>query len=139
MAVKYQSAHRWPRAIKFNPYHLVLWSFLGLSQWVYVRDDLSKGLKIRSLRVINHGMSLSVLYMSRLHLLPSRISQFSGRGSLDPHQPRGGNSPLGLTHPHAYGARGHACGMSSLRLLPKICHLLKNFLRTLHTYICIKT
>ena len=40
LAVKYQSAHRWQRAIKFNPYHLVLWSFLGLSQWVYVRDDM---------------------------------------------------------------------------------------------------
>jgi hypothetical protein len=46
--------------IKFNPHHLVLWSFLGLSQWVYVRDDMSKGLKIMSLGVINHGMSLSV-------------------------------------------------------------------------------
>jgi hypothetical protein len=45
-----------------NPHHLVLWSFLGLSQWVYVCDDMSKGLKIMSLRVINHGMSLSVLY-----------------------------------------------------------------------------
>jgi hypothetical protein len=31
----YQSAHRWPRAIKFNSHHLVLWSFSGLSQWVY--------------------------------------------------------------------------------------------------------
>ena len=62
MAVKYQSEHRWPRAIKFNPHHLVLWSFLGLSQWVYVRDDMSKGLKIMSLGVIIHGMSLSVLY-----------------------------------------------------------------------------
>jgi hypothetical protein len=41
-------------------HHLVLWSFLGLSQWVYVRDDMSKGLKIMSLGVINHGMSLSV-------------------------------------------------------------------------------
>jgi hypothetical protein len=28
--------------------------------WVYVRDDMSKGLKIMSLGVINHGMSLSV-------------------------------------------------------------------------------
>jgi hypothetical protein len=28
-----------------------------------VRDDMSKGLKIMSLGVINHGMSLSVLYM----------------------------------------------------------------------------
>ena len=45
------------------PHHLVLWSFLGLSQWVYVRDDMSKGLKMMSLRVINHGMSLSVLYV----------------------------------------------------------------------------
>ena len=62
MAVKYQSEHRWPRAIKFNPHHLVLWSFLGLSQWVYVRVDMSKRLKIMSLGVINHGMSLSVLY-----------------------------------------------------------------------------
>ena len=60
MAVKYQSAYRWPRAIKFNPHQ---WSFLGLSQWVYVRDDMSKGLKIMSLWVINHGMSLSVLYI----------------------------------------------------------------------------
>jgi hypothetical protein len=34
--------------------------FFGLSQWVYVRDDMSKGLKIMSLGVINHGMSLSV-------------------------------------------------------------------------------
>jgi hypothetical protein len=47
----------------FNPHHLVLWSFLGLSQWVYVRDDMSKGLRIMYLGVINHGMSLSVLYM----------------------------------------------------------------------------
>jgi hypothetical protein len=31
-----------------------------LTQWVYVRDDMSKGLKIMSLGVINHGMSLSV-------------------------------------------------------------------------------
>jgi hypothetical protein len=54
------------RAIKFNHHHLVLWSFLGLSQWVYVRDDTSKGLKIMSLRVINHGMSLSVLYVISL-------------------------------------------------------------------------
>jgi hypothetical protein len=61
LAVKYQSAHRLPRAIKFNPHHLVLWFFLGLSQWVYVRDDMSKGLKIMSLGVINHVMSLSVL------------------------------------------------------------------------------
>jgi hypothetical protein len=60
LAVKHQSAHRWPRVIKFNPHHLVLWLFLGLSQWVYVRDDMSKGLKIMSLGVINHGMSLSV-------------------------------------------------------------------------------
>jgi hypothetical protein len=45
-----------------NPHHLVLWAFLGLSQWVYVCDDMSKGLKIMSLGVINHGMSLSVLY-----------------------------------------------------------------------------
>jgi hypothetical protein len=43
--------------------YLVLWSILGLSQWVYVRDDMSKGLKIMSLGVINHGMSLSVLYI----------------------------------------------------------------------------
>jgi hypothetical protein len=33
------------RPIKFNPHHLVLWSFLGLSQWVYVCDDMSKELK----------------------------------------------------------------------------------------------
>jgi hypothetical protein len=45
------------RAIKFNPHHLVLWSILGLSQWVYVRDDMSKGLKIMSLGVINHGIT----------------------------------------------------------------------------------
>jgi hypothetical protein len=38
----------------------VLTFFLGLSQWVYVRDDMSKGLKMMSLGVINHGMSLSV-------------------------------------------------------------------------------
>jgi hypothetical protein len=63
LVVKYQSAHRWPRAINFNPHHLVLWSFLGLPQWVYVRDDMSKGLKIMSLGVINHGMPLSVLYI----------------------------------------------------------------------------
>jgi hypothetical protein len=31
-----------------------------LPQWIYVRDDMSKGLKIMSLGVINHGMSLSV-------------------------------------------------------------------------------
>ena len=68
MAVKYQSAHRWPRAIKFNPHHLVLRSFLDLSQWVYVRDDMSKGLKFMPLGVINHGMSLSVLYLSFLFL-----------------------------------------------------------------------
>jgi hypothetical protein len=49
--VKYQLAHRRPRAIKFNPHHLILWSFLGLSQWVYVSDDMSKGLKIMSLTV----------------------------------------------------------------------------------------
>jgi hypothetical protein len=60
--IKYQSAHRWPRTIRFNSHRLVLWSFLGLSQWVYVRDDMSKGLKIMSLGVINHGVSLSVLY-----------------------------------------------------------------------------
>jgi hypothetical protein len=60
MSVLLQSSHRWPRAIKFNPHHLVLWSFLGLSQWVYVRDDMSKGLKIMSLGVINHSMSFSV-------------------------------------------------------------------------------
>ena len=52
MAVKHQSAHRWPRAIKCNPHHLVLWPFLGLSQLVYVRDDMSKGLKIMSLGMI---------------------------------------------------------------------------------------
>jgi hypothetical protein len=67
LAVKYQSAHRSPRAIQFNPHHLVLWSFLCLSQWVYVRDDMSKGLKIMSLGVINHGMSLSVLYRLNEH------------------------------------------------------------------------
>jgi hypothetical protein len=48
---------------KINPHHLVWWSFLGLSQWVYVRDDMSKGLKSMSLGVINHGMSLSVLWV----------------------------------------------------------------------------
>jgi hypothetical protein len=29
-----------------------------LSQWVYVRDDMSKGLKNMSLGVINHGIPL---------------------------------------------------------------------------------
>ena len=65
-------------------------------------------------------------YMPRLHLLPSRISKFSVGGPQDPHQRRGGTPPA-----HAYGARGHAGGMSSLHLLPKILHLLKNFLKTL--------
>jgi len=40
-----------------------LWPFLGVSPGDYVRDDMSKGLKIMSLGVINHGMSLSVLYL----------------------------------------------------------------------------
>jgi hypothetical protein len=62
-------------------------------------------------------------YMPRLHLLPSRISKFSGP---PPSQTRGGKPPS-----HAYSTRGHATGMFSLRLLPKIIHLLKNFLRTL--------
>jgi hypothetical protein len=62
--------------------------------------------------------------MPRLHLLPSRISKFSIS------KPRGGIPPA-----HAYGARGHVGGMSSLCLLPKILHLLKNFLRTLYTII----
>jgi hypothetical protein len=39
---------------------IVVETFLGLSQWVYDRDDMSKGLEIMSLGVINHGMSLSV-------------------------------------------------------------------------------
>ena len=43
-------------------------------------------------------------YMPRLHLLPSRISKVYGPPD---------------------------CGMSSVHLLPKILHLLKNFLRTL--------
>ena len=64
-------------------------------------------------------------YMSRLHLLPSRISKLPRT----PRQQRGGTPP---SRTHAYGARGHAYGMSSLRLFPKILHLLKNFLRTLH-------
>jgi hypothetical protein len=73
LAVKYQSAHRWQRAIKFNPHHLVLWSFLGLSQWVYVRDDMSKGLKIMSLGVINHGMSQLRDYRYLFYLLTFNI------------------------------------------------------------------
>jgi hypothetical protein len=64
-------------------------------------------------------------YMPRLHLLPSRISKFSAGGP--PTNQEGGHHPLWL----AYSARVHATGMSSFRLLPKILHLLKNFLRTL--------
>ena len=65
-------------------------------------------------------------YMPRLHLLPSRISKFSGvRTPGPPANLEGGHTP------HSYGTRGHACGMSSLRLLPKILHLLKHFFRTL--------
>jgi hypothetical protein len=56
--------HHLASVVCCNPHHLVLWSFLGLSQWVYVHDDMSKGLKIMSLGVINHSMSLSVLYES---------------------------------------------------------------------------
>jgi hypothetical protein len=53
-----------PKIIKKNNYQFIKNGkiILGLSQWVYVRDDMSKGLKIMSLGVINHGMSLSVLY-----------------------------------------------------------------------------
>ena len=68
-------------------------------------------------------------YMPRLHLLPSRISKFSGGGP--PANKEGGIPHLGFTP-------AHACGMSSLRLLPKILHLLKNFWRTLGKYSCFK-
>ena len=43
-------------------------------------------------------------YMPRLHLLPSRISKFSGRGPPGP--PHKQNPPLRLTPAHAYSARG---------------------------------
>ena len=71
-------------------------------------------------------------YMPRLHLLPSRISKFSGGEPQDPPPTKKGGTPLLDSPPtHAYGARGHACGMSSLHLPPKILHLLKNIFRTL--------
>ena len=69
---------------------------------------------------------------SRLHLLPSRISNYTGGGPPDPPPIKRGDTPLSDSPPaHAYGTRGHAYSMSSLRLLPKILHLLKYFLRTL--------
>jgi hypothetical protein len=49
-----------PYLLRFFTVNYALRLNLGLSQWVYVRDDMSKGLKIMSLGVINHGMSLSV-------------------------------------------------------------------------------
>ena len=67
-------------------------------------------------------------YMPRLHLLPSSISKFYGGEPPDPPaNQEGDHTPLGLAP-----TQGHASGMSSLHLLPKILHLLKNFLRTLH-------
>ena len=62
-------------------------------------------------------------YMPRLHLLPSRISKFSG----PPTNKEGGGHPLSDSPLSSL----RLTGMSSLRLLPKILHLLKNFLRTL--------
>jgi hypothetical protein len=61
---------------------------------------------------------ISLKYMPRLHLLPSRISKFYRGG---PPPTKRGDTPS-CTHP---------CGMSSLHLLPKILHLIKYFLRTL--------
>jgi hypothetical protein len=49
------------------------------------------------------------------------IKIFRGR---TPRQPRGMTPPFRTLPTHAYAARGNACGMSSLRLLPKILHLL---------------
>ena len=48
------------------------------------------------------------------------FQNFQGEYPQTPCQPWGGTPP----------SRTHPCGMSSLRLLPKILHLLKNFLRT---------
>jgi hypothetical protein len=84
-------------------------------------------------------MSLSVLYMPRLHLLPSRISKFSGRGSLDPPPTKSGGTSLWdspILMPMVLGDMPVACPVSAY--FQKFSIYLKNFLRTLHTYICIR-
>ena len=53
------------------------------------------------------------------------FQNFPGEGPGSPANQEWGHPPLGLIMPMALG------GMSSLRLLPKTLHLLKNFLRTL--------
>ena len=58
-------------------------------------------------------------YMPRLHLLPSRISKFSG-----PPPTKRGEMPLQDSPPRSCIQRS---GMSNLHLLPKILHLLKLF------------
>ena len=67
-------------------------------------------------------------YMPRLHLLPSRISKYYGE-DLDPPPTKRGYTPLSDSPPPLTPMALRY--MSSLRLLPKILHLLKNFLRTL--------
>jgi hypothetical protein len=62
--------------------------------------------------------------MSRLHLLPSRISKFSG----PPTNQEGGRC-LSRTHPHAHAYSARGCPISTY--FQKILHLLKNLLRTL--------
>ena len=73
------------------------------------------------------GLRKFIKYLSRIlrNTITSVADIWNSKFSWTPCQPRGGASPA-----HAYGALG---GMSSLRLLPKILHLLENFLRTLLT------
>lgn len=123
------------RCIQCLPWHcqsvLILWHFdCSLDFFNFsLRGTKIHPKKPAFLRPIKSFIFLK--YMPRLHLLPSRISKFS---FVSLSQPRGGTLPSRTHPPHTYGALGHACGMSSLHLLPKILHLLKNFLRTLNTY-----
>ena len=116
------------RCIQCLPWHcqsvLILWHFdCSLDFFNFsLRGTMIHPKKPAFLRPIKSFNFLK--YMPRLHLLPSRISKFSAGGPPDPPPTKSGDTTVGLTPSHAYGARGHACGMSSFRLLPKILHLL---------------
>ena len=127
-AKTYESYPNIYRCIQCLPWHcqsvLILWHFdCSLDFFNFsLRGTQIHPKKPAFLRPIKSFIFLK--YMPRLHLLPSRISNFSrGEHPDPPHQPRGGAPPP---------SPSRCSGTCSLHLLPKILHLLKNFLRTLH-------
>jgi len=126
-AKTYESYPNIYRCIQCLPWHcqsvLILWHFdCSLDVFNFsLRGTKIHPKKPAFLRPIKSFIFFK--YMPKLHLLPSR-----------PPSTKRGDTPLLDSPPaHAYGVREHACGMSSLHLLTKILHLLKNFLRTLYS------